>query len=362
MKILQIIYSLTPGGAERFVVDLSNELAELNNEVFLCTLLDDTKNNDGFYKSEISVKVIYKNLKLKTGFRIVNIFYLWKLIKQIEPDVVHCHLNLVNYLFPVSIIFPKIKFFHTIHSNAQREVSSLFEYYIRRFFYSLKVINAITISKETSLSFVKYYKSHSYYQIYNGRKQPTPTDKFKEVKDFIDKIRLKKELVFLHVGRCIQVKNQQMLINVFNRLNREGKSLALIIIGDGFNSNLGNELKKMASEEICFLGLKENVSDFYLNSDAFCLTSFHEGMPITLIEAFACGCIPICTPVGGVLDSIENGITGYLSKTISEDDYFEVVMTYINNIEKIRKEHLINYYDLKFSIKQCATEYLKLFK
>jgi glycosyltransferase involved in cell wall biosynthesis len=362
MKILQIIYSLTPGGAERFVVDLSNELVQLNNEVFLFTLLDDTNKNLGFYKSEISTKVIYKNLKLKAGFRLVNVYYLWKLIKQIKPDVVHCHLNLVNYLFPVSIIFPKIKFFHTIHSNAQREVKSSLEYYIRRFFYSFRFINAITISKETSVSFVKYYKSHSYYQIYNGRKQPTPTDKFKEVKDFIDKVRLKKELIFLHVGRCIQVKNQQMLINVFNRLNREGKSVALLIIGDGFDSSLGNELKKIASDEIYFLGLKENVSDFYLNSDAFCLTSFHEGMPITLIEAFACGCIPICTPVGGVLDSIENGITGYLSKSVNEEDFYQSVKNYLNNLGVINREDLkMKYHDL-FGIEKCSKHHIEVYQ
>lgn len=362
MKILQIIYSLTPGGAERFVVDLSNELAELNNTVILCTLLDDTKNNCGFYKSEISSKVIYKNLKLKAGFRFINIYHLWKLIKETGPDIVHCHLNLVNYLFPVSIMLPKIKFFHTIHSDAAREVDNVLEYYIRRFFYSYRIIQAITISDETSLSFIKYYKSQNYFQIYNGRKQPTPTIQFEKVKDFINKIRLNNELIFLHVGRCIEVKNQQMLINVFNRIIKEGKSVALLIIGDGFESTLGNELKKNASSEIYFLGTKENVADYYLNSDAFCLTSFHEGMPITLIEAFACGCIPICTPVGGILDSIENGITGYLSQSISEEDYYKAVMSYVKNKDKISKEHLIEYYYSKFDIKQCATQYLKFFK
>ena len=46
MKILQIIFSLSPGGAERFVVDLSNELSK-NNDVILLTLKDFTKNPEG---------------------------------------------------------------------------------------------------------------------------------------------------------------------------------------------------------------------------------------------------------------------------------------------------------------------------
>lgn len=362
MKILQIIYSLSSGGAERFVVDLSNEFAELNNTVILCTLLDDTKNNYGFYKAEITTKVVYKNLKLKEGFRIINIFYLWKLIKEIKPDIVHCHLNLVNYLFPLSMVFPKINFFHTIHSDAPKEVNSKLEYCLRRFFYSKKIINPITISNETSQSFIKYYKSQNYYQIYNGRKQPTPTAQFEKVKGFIDSIRLQKELIFLHVGRCNQVKNHQMLIKIFNRLIANKISVSLLIIGAGFESTMGEELKNMASPEIYFLGQKENVADYYLNSDAFCLTSFHEGMPITLIEAFACGCIPICTPVGGIIDSIENGITGYLSKSVSEEDYNDAIMYYIKNKDKINKEHLVEFYNSKFSINQCATQYLHLFK
>ncbi|GAB1452030.1 hypothetical protein MASR2M47_20860 [Draconibacterium sp.] len=68
MKILQIIYSLSSGGAERFVVDLSNELAEMTNDVVLCTLRDDSQGNNGFYKSEISSKVNYINLKLKKDY------------------------------------------------------------------------------------------------------------------------------------------------------------------------------------------------------------------------------------------------------------------------------------------------------
>lgn len=361
MKILEIIYSLASGGAERFVVDLSNELAELENTLVLCTLWDDSKNNNGFYITDISSNVEYRNLKLKAGFRFINIYYFWKLIKETKPDLVHCHLNLVNYLFPLSIIFPKISFFHTIHNDAPMEVNNIFEYYFRRFYYSFGFIHAVTISNETTQSFIKYYKTRNYNQIFNGRKQPVPSSEFENVKDFIDKVRIKSKTIFLHVGRCAEQKNQQMLINVFNRIIKEGKSVALIIIGDGFEKPMGIELKKAASDMIYFLGQRKNVVDFYLNSDAFCLTSIHEGMPITLIEAFACGCIPICTPVGGSSDSIKNGKTGYLSKSVSEEHYYEALMTYINNEDKIIKEYLVEYYNSKFRISRCALQYLKLF-
>jgi glycosyltransferase involved in cell wall biosynthesis len=301
-------------------------------------------------------------LKLELGFRAGNINLLRQLIKEIKPDVIHCHQNLVNYIFPLTIIFPTIKFFHTIHNDAPKEVSNALEYYFRRFFYSLGIVKAITISNETSQSFIKYYKTKNYHEIYNGRKQPLPSSEFKKVKDYIDGIRIKSDLVFLHIARCAPQKNQKMLIEVFNRLIDEGKSVALIILGNGFDSPVGDELKLMASEMIYFLGIKPNVADYYLNSDAFCLSSIHEGMPITLIEAFACGCVPICTPVGGISDSIENGITGFLSKSISADEYYKAILAYIEQKVKINKEYLIEHYNLRFSIRGCAHQHIKLFE
>ncbi|GAB1452031.1 hypothetical protein MASR2M47_20870 [Draconibacterium sp.] len=241
-------------------------------------------------------------------------------------------------------------------------MKSKLEFYLRRFFYSKKIVNAITISNRTTQSYINYYKTQNYTQIVNGRKIPLPSAEFEQVKESIDNIRVKSKYIFLHVGRCAQVKNQEMLVKVFNRLIDEGKSVALLIIGDGFDSTIGDELKTIASDMIFFLGQKQNVADYYLNSDAFCLSSFYEGMPITLIEAFACGCTPICTPVGGISDSIENGITGFLSKSISADEYYKSILDYIEQKVKINKEHLTEHYNLRFSIRGCANQHIKLFE
>ena len=43
MKIVQMIYSLSSGGAEKFVVDLSNELSSIGHEIILLILLDDVQ-------------------------------------------------------------------------------------------------------------------------------------------------------------------------------------------------------------------------------------------------------------------------------------------------------------------------------
>ncbi|HZY24804.1 MAG TPA: glycosyl transferase, partial [Bacteroidales bacterium] len=70
MKIIQLVYSLGPGGAERFVVDLSNELALQGNDVTLCVLRDDKLGNSGFYKRDLSEKINYINLRIPEGLRL----------------------------------------------------------------------------------------------------------------------------------------------------------------------------------------------------------------------------------------------------------------------------------------------------
>lgn len=361
MKILQIVYTLGPGGAERFVVDLSNELSRQGHDVTLCVLRDEKLGNFGFYKREVTEKINYINLSLPVGLRLRNIVILYKLVKKLKPQIVHCHLNLVNYVFPLTIIFARIRFFHTIHSSPMNEVNSVTEYRIRRYFYSNLKMKSITISKETSKSFITYYKTSPYSEIYNGRSNPVQTSLYSEVKDMIKDFKDSGKTVFLHIGSCSPVKNQSMLIGVFNKLIQNGELVVLLIIGSGFDSELGRKLKNIASDRIIFLGERHNVSDYLLNADAFCLSSTSEAMPISLIEAFACGCIPICTPVGGLINTIQNGGTGYLSKSVSENDYYLTIKYYLENKDQIKKQDLIKYYITNFSIEECANKHLLLY-
>jgi glycosyltransferase involved in cell wall biosynthesis len=361
MKILQISYSLASGGAERFVVDLSNELLRQGHEITLCVLRDDTMANFGFYKQDLSEKLNYINLKTPIGLKFKNILVLYKLIRTVKPHIVHCHLNLVNYIIPIMLFFPNIKFFHTIHSDARKEVSNKLEYWIRHFFYKFFKLKAITISPETTRSFINYYKSRPYAEIYNGRTSPKPTTLYIHVKENIQNYKDAGKKIFLHIGSCNIAKNQKMLIQVFNRLVQNKKEVILLIIGTGFDSDEGQELIKMACDKVLFLGEQHNVFDYLLNADAFCLSSIYEGMPISLIEALACGCTPICTPVGGIMNAIEDGKTGYLSHSVSEMEYYNTIVNYLENQNNIKSEDLVNYYYSRFSIEECVKNHLLIY-
>lgn len=56
MKILEVITALSSGGAERFVVDLCNQMVEDGHDVTILTLKNLNIGNNGFYLDDLSSK------------------------------------------------------------------------------------------------------------------------------------------------------------------------------------------------------------------------------------------------------------------------------------------------------------------
>ena len=116
-----------------------------------------------------------------------------------------------------------------------------------------------------------------------------------------------------------------------------------------------------ACKNIHFIGELHDIQDYLLNSDGFCLSSKFEGMPITLIEAFACGCIPISTPVSGAIDLIKNEDNGYLSKDYTKEEYLKALENFAQHHQQIDKNDLKESFHDYFSIKSCAHQYYTLY-
>ena len=135
MNILQVIYSLSQGGAERFVVNLSNELTEKGHKVTLCTFRDDeTDPAMSFNLQFLNEKVHYVNLKISSGLSIKKINRIENLVKNTRPDIIHCHLNVIPYFYRLAVTNRKIKIFHTLHSLAEKTYGNKLQFYINKFF------------------------------------------------------------------------------------------------------------------------------------------------------------------------------------------------------------------------------------
>lgn len=360
MKILQLIYSLTSGGAEKFVVDLSNQLAEDGHDVTLCILRKPINEKLLFNKQFLSDKVKFHSIMLDRGFSLIKCYKVEKYIKESNPDILHCHLNVLPYIFRIALMNNSPVIFHTLHSIAFGNAGRGIQYYLNRFFYKKNKINPICISRICQESYENYYKLNNAPIIENGRSLVANSPQIKKVEQEISLYKSSKDtIVFVHVARFNEAKNQQLLIDAFNRLNEEGVDFILLVIGAGFDCVNGDKLKMGACDKIFFLGEKNNVNDYLRLSNAFCLTSVYEGLPISLLEALSCGVTPICTPVGGIPDVIVDGVNGYLSLGLAVEEYCEAIKRYIN--KPLLPQTLIDFYKENYSMESCAKRYENLF-
>jgi glycosyltransferase involved in cell wall biosynthesis len=362
MKILQILYCLTSGGAERLVLDLSNELSK-NNEVHLLTILDDTIDNNGFYKSLLSEEIHYYNAKETRGLTLSKFYKIAKIIKKVKPDIVHFHgQGIFYYCLPSILLLRKPKYVETLHNSADVLFNNWYSIIFKAVL-KMDLVKMVTISGANKLMFEKVCHINTSTLIYNGRSAAIASPKIEEVKKEINALKNNEnDIVFINVGRCHRQKNQKMLVTAFNKLHEKGIGYVLLILGDSFDSEKGMEMQAIANPNIHFLGTRLNIIDYYLCADAFCLSSIYEGMPISLIEAYACECVPICTPTSGSSDLIKDGVNGFLSEDFSEASYIASIEKYIAHKDEFNTGILKKTYDDNFSMEKCTASYSELYE
>lgn len=363
MKILHIIPSLHGGGAEKFAIDLCNELSN-ENEVVVCSLYNVSDDMFMAKKLDNNVKLITLNKKL--GIDISIYFKILRLLKSEKVDIVNTHLNALFYSI-LPVIFTSTKFFHTVHNLAQNETRKTYRL-VYKIFFKFFNVTPIAISKKVLKSIQEEYGNIINVLIENGVKKPKISRNYDTVKQIVDSYKVNDETkVFINIGRISPQKNQKMLIEVFNRLADEGENIILLIIGEADsekNRLLKDELLVQAKDRIHFLGLQENVADFLACSDAFCLSSLYEGLPITLLESLAMGVVPVCTPAGGIVDVLSSEI-GILSKDFSAEAYYREIRRYLDlslfKRDELRKKD-IEIFTEKYDISRTKKNYLMAYK
>lgn len=122
------------------------------------------------------------------------------------------------------------------------------------------------------------------------------------------------DFVLLSVGELITRKNHVVVLDALGELKKAGKldNIQYVICGRGV---LNTELKEKAasldiSDQVHFLGYRNDVSEICNAADLFVFMSLQEGLPVALMEAMACGLPAICSDIRGNTDLIESGSNG----------------------------------------------------
>ncbi|WNF35317.1 glycosyltransferase family 1 protein [Bacillaceae bacterium IKA-2] len=99
------------------------------------------------------------------------------------------------------------------------------------------------------------------------------------------------QFVIGHVGRFNHQKNHIFLLELFAKLSVEIPEATLLLVGDGpLRSQIEKKIKDLKIEKkVKLLGVRSDINRILQAFDCFVFPSFHEGLPVTLIEAQGAG-------------------------------------------------------------------------
>lgn len=180
-----------------------------------------------------------------------------------------------------------------------------------------------------------------------------------------DSDTVEKENIVLTVGRLINTKHHDRLIDIFNQADAEGWKL-IIIGGNAIKQDGMGRLRKKIDElnlnsKVILTGTISNVEEYYLKSKIFAFTSSSEGFPNVIGEAMSAG-LPVVTYncVAGPADMVKDGENGYLVDLFDDvtfDERLRKLMNDENLREKMGKKSRETIQ--KFSVDTVGKEYFR---
>jgi len=289
--------------------------------------------------SGISEKLIVSPIYLKSpnssfsNLLNPNIFFsdflsITKAIRQAKPDVIVCFY--ISHAYPLTLLkkFSKFSLCIVAMGSDVNLENSFLQKKARKFVF----MNSNLIFARSWELKDKIEGAHKCQVVVSP--SSTDTSFFKPL-DHKAKLREKwhidlKTQVVLTVCRLDKNKGVDVLLRALQQLRNQ--EIKVLIVGDGTERKT---LETMVTtldlqNKVVFLGHRSKMEllELYNLSDIFTLTSYAEGLPRVLIEAMACGCIPIATDVGSVSALIANGHNGF---TLTPGDYIGLS----DKIEKI---------------------------
>ena len=316
MKVLHVLASNKYSGAENVA----------------CQIIDMFKNDRDIEmaycspEGSISETLKDKNI-LYIPIKKLSLSEIKKVIKEYNPDVIHCHdLKAVV----VCSNFKNIKKIAHIHVNHPKMSKLSLRSIIAK--YALKKSNHIFWVSDSCFNdfiFKKSFKSKS--DVLNN------IISIEDLEKKIDKDREKYEYDVVYCGRLTEQKNPMRMIDIFEKLKLKKQNVKIVVCGNGdLFDDFKNEIKNRGLEDnVQMLGFVANPFDIIFHSKIMILTSYFEGTPMTALESLALGTPIVSTNIDGMKKLITNGYNGYLYET--NEEAVEIIIDLINNEQKLLK-------------------------
>ncbi len=136
-------------------------------------------------------------------------------------------------------------------------------------------------------------------------------------------------LVFGSIGRLHPWKGFDLALELFVDLisSAPSRDVWFVLVGNGPEQEA---LKRMAQERdfkgrVLFYEFTDKPWEIYPAIDVFLMPSLMEGLPLSLLEAMACGCCPIAMGVGGIPEVITDPGLGWLVRPNDKLGFFKAM-------------------------------------
>jgi glycosyltransferase involved in cell wall biosynthesis len=285
--------------------------------------------------------------KVRLFSSIKSIYKLYKLFKLERPDILHVHTPIASILGRIAGKFAKVPviiytahgfYFHDNMASIKYKLILNIEKYMAKFFTDF----IFTQSAEDASTAMKngFAASERVLCIGNGvdvLSKFNPKEIDREQTD-----RLNEEfgiseqnIIITFIGRLVSEKGIVELLEAFAKI--EDDNVKLLIVGDVDQGCRDQSTKNLIlnrykyNKNIIFTGFRDDINNILYRTDVFCLPSYREGMPRTIIEAMSMECAVIATDIRGCREEVIDGKTGFLVKLQSSNDIQNKLEMLIHN-------------------------------
>ena len=169
------------------------------------------------------------------------------------------------------------------------------------------------------------------------------------------------------VGRLVPVKRIDLFLQVCRLLHDEyGSRVQFLVIGDGpLMLEIRHQVQELGlADRTRLLGFVPNVSQHIAGIDALLITSDHEGLPMTLLEAMAHHVPVVAHAIGGIPAVLEDGRCGWLVHRQEPRSYYEAVKSVLQNDAERKQKTASAYHQVvtRYSVRQTAQRYRELYQ
>lgn len=232
-------------------------------------------------------------------------------VNELKPDIIFCH-HLFLLTAIVRRMYPNIKVYgishgsdlrqfkqsHNISSSIKADIASLDKIFALHEEQKEQIVELFGVPVDKVFIAGSGYNSHIFNIIKRNNNKSTCNSRENP-----------NVLKIAYAGKLSRAKGliefmkaAELLLN-----DNDFPEFNIILAGGCQDEEIRLTVQKPFAEYVGMLNQYE-LSDLLQQSDIFVLPSYYEGLPLVLIEAMACGAIPVCTDLPGVKQWIESSI------------------------------------------------------